>query len=384
MSSIPMKRIALNSNVGSYLRLSLIRGTMAALDDRPDVELMLQDGMPFSDWETVYREKPDAVITTLLNDDDVERAKQFKGVVVNVAEALPFCGVDSVIVDNRECGVIAGRHLHSTGVGHFGYIGVAGAVNSERRLEGFLSQLPDGGAEAFRLSLDRKDLNEWAKLVRKLRFWIEPLPKPVGLYVYSDVHARAVIQAVRGLGLRVPIDVSVVGTGNYDLDALISRPHLSSVPLNLQKVAYLAARYALKVVEGGRMPEVTKVPPRPIVVRGSSDHFFSEDEAVSKALHYIQNHHLGEVQVDDVAKASGVSRRVLEKRFRAATGSSVYSFVNNVRLRKAKVLLMETDDTVEVVAQKSGFREARLLITALKKASGVTPGEYRRQVAIHA
>jgi len=379
MTAPKNRRIALHAQIGGYLRHSLIRGISSALTKHPQVELLLEDGMPFPSWETILKEQPDGLICTTLTDEDIQHIRAYKKPVINVAELLPNENTPAVFVDNYACGTIAGEHLHNSGLKHFGYIGVQIGINSEKRLDGFRSQLPEGSSyEVFKIQID----TPWPKLVEKLVDWIQPLPKPIGLYVFSDVYARAAVEAAHRLHLRIPQDIAVVGTGNYDLDTMISRPPLSSVPLNWRKVGYLATQHLLKAIEGESIPPVTHVSPRPIVIRESSNIFYAQDPAVAKALSFIKANYRRPIQVDDVAAAAGMSRRALELRFRQATDSTVHTFIHSLRLRKAQTLLLDTNDTIDAIAQASGFREARLLIAAMKKQVGLTPGAYRKQSAI--
>ncbi|MEX2382690.1 MAG: helix-turn-helix domain-containing protein, partial [Opitutales bacterium] len=383
MKPKPALRIALFSETGAYLRMSLVRGVMAGLNQHPEFELLHKDGMPFSDWDHILGAQPDGVVCALLTPEDCQQAARCRGKVVNVAELMEIKEFPSVYVDNLQCGVTAGRHLQSTGLNHFGYVGIEGGVNSEKRLEGFTSQLPEQvPPDVLRLPPHPDDLNVWSRTTRLLAEWIASLPKPIGIYAFSDVHARALQDAVHSLALTIPGDVAVVGTGNYDMDTLIAKPPLSSVPLNWRKVAQVATEILIDSVNGKRVPDVTLVQPRPVFIRASSNHFFSRDKAIAKALQHIQAHYLEEIHVDEVARSAGISRRVLEKRFRQATSTSVYAFVNQVRLRTAKILLMDTLETLDSVAQQSGFKEARHLNTAMKKELGITPGEYRRRVTM--
>lgn len=66
--------------------------------------------------------------------------------------------------------------------------------------------------------------------------------------------------------------------------------------------------------------------------------------------------------------------------FKRETGTSLLSHISQVRLNAAKQLLMQ-GQPVNRIAEQCGFRDSGTLIRVFKKATGLTPGQYR---AIHA
>ena len=54
------------------------------------------------------------------------------------------------------------------------------------------------------------------------------------------------------------------------------------------------------------------------------------------------------------------------------------SCLTNIRMERAKKLLVSTDLPVSEVAQRSGYADYRVFTKAFKKAEGVTPSQYRQ------
>jgi|GEM_PF-2139228 len=381
MPNSNIHHIALNLPVSWHLTLSVIRGVADVISQRPAYRLLLQNGHATVDWEVILERRPEIVICALQNPGDLEKVARVEGVVVNVSEIFSVEHIPSVLVDNAACGALVGRHLLGAGLRHFGYIGFGPHVNSQKRGQGFFSVLPeDIDAESNTLALPIEAWLDWEQMKQTMKNWARKRPRPSGVYVSSDTLARAFIEAVHELGLRIPHDFSVVGTGNYDLDTRITVPHLSSVSLNWEQAGQRAALKAIRLFEGHPEPPLTRIPPLPVTIRESSDYFHSEDPVVAKALRYIKDHHLEELQVGDIAEAAGASRRVLEKRFRAAMSEPVYAYVTDIRLRRAKTMLVETEDTVDEVARACGFGEARYLSVALRRETGLTPAAFRKKL----
>ena len=55
--------------------------------------------------------------------------------------------------------------------------------------------------------------------------------------------------------------------------------------------------------------------------------------------------------------------------------------VQEIRLRRVKQLLTETDYTLPNVAEQSGFEYHEYMCRFFKKHTGMTPGEYRKRHA---
>lgn len=68
----------------------------------------------------------------------------------------------------------------------------------------------------------------------------------------------------------------------------------------------------------------------------------------------------------------------LSRRFKNFTGISIFDFLTNVRIEKAKELLLNTDDNIDKIAEAVGFISSATLIRVFKKIEKITPGAYRQ------
>lgn len=94
---------------------------------------------------------------------------------------------------------------------------------------------------------------------------------------------------------------------------------------------------------------------------------------------YIQAHYREKLTLEDLAGQTYLSRSYLSRMFSKRLGISFTGYLELLRLSHAKQLLAG-GDTLEKVAQESGFPSANALILAFKRYWGVTPGEYRRSL----
>lgn len=370
-------RIAIYFRVTASHRLSLFKGIYDFLTPHRDVEIVADNGEMFLDWKRIREIKPDGVICGLTTEADLQEAKTLQIPVVNMADAIQQDEIPTVRVDNVEVGRLGAAHLWEQRFPHFAYLGVLAQINSKRRWQGFRTYLEEQEAatpDYYEIDSVRRSH------ARDLRLWLKSLPKPVGIMASTDRAAKLVLNTAHSLDLEIPRDMAMLGTGNYLFDCMVSQPQLSSVPLHLRKVGYQATSLLFKMLRGEpHSGAVHLIPPRPIVVRESTERMDYQDKKIDQAMIYIRTYAHKGINVTDVATAVSMSRRNLEIRFRKETQRTVYKTITIERLRRAQRLLVETDLKVEAVAHNAGFSESRFLIHAFRKHHGLTPGAFRKK-----
>ncbi len=81
----------------------------------------------------------------------------------------------------------------------------------------------------------------------------------------------------------------------------------------------------------------------------------------------------------DVLNEVPLSRRILERRFKMATGQTPHDAIVAQRLRRVEQLLRETDLSLEAIASKTGFEYPEYMNVAFRRYYKVPPGRYRKQ-----
>ncbi|MBO4801370.1 MAG: helix-turn-helix domain-containing protein, partial [Bacteroidaceae bacterium] len=105
----------------------------------------------------------------------------------------------------------------------------------------------------------------------------------------------------------------------------------------------------------------------------------SEEEAlVGQLLKAIeQNLCNTEYSVDQLARDVALGRTNLYKRMQTMLGITPNDFIRSVRLKRAAILLSDTDLSIVEISERVGFNTPRYFSTQFKKMFGVTPSEYR-------
>jgi transcriptional regulator GlxA family with amidase domain len=79
-----------------------------------------------------------------------------------------------------------------------------------------------------------------------------------------------------------------------------------------------------------------------------------------------------------VTELSAIPERTLKRRFKAATGSSLIEYLQNLRVEEAKQLLESTDLPMEDISEQSGYSDTSFFRRLFKRLTGLTPGKYRQ------
>ncbi len=107
----------------------------------------------------------------------------------------------------------------------------------------------------------------------------------------------------------------------------------------------------------------------------------SADPIVGPALRMLHNDPAAPWTVASLARAAGVSRAALARRFNDLVGEPPMSFLTGWRIALAADLLLEPGATVGSVAPRVGYGSAFALSTAFKRIRGISPQQHRLQTA---
>ena len=84
--------------------------------------------------------------------------------------------------------------------------------------------------------------------------------------------------------------------------------------------------------------------------------------------------------IGDAAKEVGMSRHHFARRFKAATGMTPTECAAKARVDCVKCKLMAGATSLAIIAFTCGYASQAHMTTAFRRATGMTPGKYRRWV----
>jgi AraC-like DNA-binding protein len=83
------------------------------------------------------------------------------------------------------------------------------------------------------------------------------------------------------------------------------------------------------------------------------------------------------LEVDDLARAAGLSKAHFSREFRRTFGESPYVYLLTRRLERAAALLRSTDYSVAEICLEVGLQGVGSFTTSFKRMHGMTPTAYR-------
>lgn len=103
-----------------------------------------------------------------------------------------------------------------------------------------------------------------------------------------------------------------------------------------------------------------------------------EERPIAAMTRYMQAHLAGEISLNLLAEEFHLSPQYISQLFKSEIGVNFLTYLTNLRMERAKKLLLSTALPVSEVAEQSGYGDYRVFTKAFKKSEGVTPSQYRR------
>ncbi len=103
-----------------------------------------------------------------------------------------------------------------------------------------------------------------------------------------------------------------------------------------------------------------------------------------KAMEYIHENYMHKISCDTLAREINYSSSYLRYIFKKECNSSVNKQINEVRLKRAKYLLLNTELSITEIALCCGFCDSNYFSTVFKAKYKVPPKSYKKQSKIEA
>lgn len=117
-------------------------------------------------------------------------------------------------------------------------------------------------------------------------------------------------------------------------------------------------------------PEIYRLPPSEILD--------SDQQMMMKLMDYLSGH-IGnsELKIEELADAVNLSRSVFYSKLKAKVGMTPVEFLKHIRIQKAEELIVRSNESFSQIAYSVGFTDPKYFTKCFKKATGMTPSDYR-------
>ncbi|WP_391571394.1 helix-turn-helix domain-containing protein [Cohnella sp.] len=104
------------------------------------------------------------------------------------------------------------------------------------------------------------------------------------------------------------------------------------------------------------------------------------DEIVTEIVDYVKTHlHEPMLTIEEISEHVSLSTRYIRQLFKEVFETTLSDYIMEQRISRVKGLLETTDWTVTDIGERSGFQTKSNFFTAFKKATGMTPSQYRER-----
>jgi LacI family transcriptional regulator len=297
----------------------------------------------------------------------VDWLKRAKIPVVDMGEDQGISDFPRVQTDNEKIAALAIEHFAQRGYRNVGYVWTFDTAIKKRREEAIAAAAAARGLKFFDLPMENI-----ATFAAQKAF-------PIALLAPHDGVAVRALRACEDAGIAVPEQVALLGVDNFDYRCAPASVPLSSIDPDQERVGYEAAAMLDCLMRGEKLPSrAIRIPPIGIVERDSTDMFAVSDLEVARALRYVSQNFRRRLSLSEVAKATGLSLRRLQTRFKQQLKRTILQEINTRRVKHAQTLLAQTGKKIRVVAGECGFGSAVKLIRVFRQYAGTSPKRYRK------
>ena len=270
---------------------------------------------------------------------------------------------------------MAARHLSLTGYEDFAFAPRQGNPPwNNARAEAFRRCVEQTGKRFHRFLAATRGSAPSTMTVRSaiLRDWLSALPKPCGILAATDIEGEEVLCECARLGIRVPLDIAVLGIDDSANICESTVPTLSSIALDM----FANGRAAMAMLaQWTASPEKGPPPPRtipPLGITRRASTLVLRDWRIAAALEFIRLHAYEDgFAPRDVVRHMAMSRSRADQLFRAVAGRSILDEIHAARLDRACALLL-SGKSASFASNTCGFSSVVDFRRVFKRRFGMT------------
>lgn len=292
---------------------------------------------------------------------------------------------DGTVFDDDAVGRVALDYLHSKSLAAYGCIHRSGDHSSRLRRLAFADEASARGLNHSRLPFNMAELKEeYVEISDAFKSevisWLNSQEKPFGLFCSDDFVARTVSDVCRAASILVPEEVCIIGVNNDPEQCLAQSPHLSSIDLDFESLAFHSMRHLIRDIDNQHSDDITYLRPLGVTSRQSTDYIDSDSQLIRRAIRWIKSQCCNMIHAEDVAQHLGVSRQYLNRKLKQEVGLTITDCIRREKIVHTKNLLSKTTLSLEKIVEQCGYSDLNQLLRQFRKEAGETPTQFRRKL----
>lgn len=178
--------------------------------------------------------------------------------------------------------------------------------------------------------------------------------------------------------IKVPQDASLISLAD-SLTCNLPAHSITAVILPDREIGYQAARMVSRMLGGIPAPSDTIwIDALHLTCRGSSVES-GQDLAIDRARKFIEENATRGITVADVMTFQQTSRVTFERQFQVAVGCTPGDYIRQIKVGRAKSLLLETTQSIESIGKTCGYQSPAKFSSFFKRAVGISPAMFRQR-----
>lgn len=113
---------------------------------------------------------------------------------------------------------------------------------------------------------------------------------------------------------------------------------------------------------------------------GSQFHGNRNKQKIQQALEYMEENYGKDLNMAVVSNHISMNYSLFSYAFKQYTGSNFVNYLKELRMSKAKELLLETDLRIVEISRQAGYDNEKHFMKIFKASCGVSPSEYRKNM----
>jgi LacI family transcriptional regulator len=210
--------------------------------------------------------------------------------------------------------------------------------------------------------------------------WLRDLPKPAAVFCAWDCTAADVAYAAKKAKIRIPSQMVLLGVDNDEAYCTSSSPQISSIEFDAEREGAMAADLALKMLSPHRRTATERIvccgAVKRIVERESTRPPAPAAVLIERAMKFIAENAARGISPQDVADSLGVSRTLLDLRFRETGNATVGRQILEKRLTLLSAMLRKSKVPVSRMTRECGFGSVNYAKAVFRKRFGMSMREF--------
>jgi AraC-like DNA-binding protein len=99
---------------------------------------------------------------------------------------------------------------------------------------------------------------------------------------------------------------------------------------------------------------------------------------MERIIDYIEGNSADRFSLKDLAARTGIHPGSLSRSFKESTGSSLFEYINRIRIRKSCLLLKRSRLSILDIGMSVGYNNISFFNRYFRRIMGMSPGEYRK------